>query len=79
MYHDSAGRCYWARPDAYSFHWNWHSACDQSGLVYQAFGHWQGGEVLEKWNRDSFRLVGAIFTGGAGYVLYALLQDYLGK
>ena len=39
----------------------------------------KGGEVLEKWNRDSFRLVGAIFTGGAGYVLYALLQDYLGK
>ncbi len=39
----------------------------------------KSGTMLTKWNRDSFRLVGAIFAGGAGYILFALLQDYLGK
>jgi hypothetical protein len=39
----------------------------------------KGGTMLTKWNRDSFRLAGAILAGGAGYILYALLQDDLGK
>jgi hypothetical protein len=39
----------------------------------------KGGEMLTKWNRDSFRLFGAIFAGGSAYVLYALLQNYFGK
>jgi hypothetical protein len=39
----------------------------------------KGGEMLTAWNRLSFRIVGAIFTGVAVYILYSLSRDYLAK
>jgi hypothetical protein len=36
----------------------------------------KGGEVLEKWNRDSFRLLGVVFTAFAIYLLYTLFRAH---
>jgi len=36
----------------------------------------KGGEMLEKWNRDSFRVVGAVFTAVAIYMLYELFRRH---
>jgi hypothetical protein len=39
----------------------------------------KGGEMLTAWNRLGFRLAGAIFAGGAVYMLYLLSRDSLAK
>jgi hypothetical protein len=39
----------------------------------------KGGEMLTGWNRFGFRYTGAAFAGGAMYMLYLLLRDYLAK
>jgi hypothetical protein len=39
----------------------------------------KGGEMLTAWNRLGFRLAGAVFTGGALYILYSLSRDYFAK
>jgi hypothetical protein len=39
----------------------------------------KGGEMLTEWNRFGFRFAGAFFAGGAVYMLYLLLRDYLAK
>jgi hypothetical protein len=36
----------------------------------------KGGELLTKWNRLQFRIVGVIFAGFAALILYVLLSDY---
>ena len=36
----------------------------------------KGGEVLGKWNRDSFRVVGVVFTVVAIYMLYELFRRH---
>ncbi len=36
----------------------------------------KGGEVLEKWNRDGFRLFGVVFTALVMYLLYALFRAH---
>jgi len=37
----------------------------------------KGGEMLTGWNRFSFRYGGAFLAGGAVYMLYFLLRNYL--
>jgi len=39
----------------------------------------KGGEMLTGWNRFGFRSVGLFLAGGAMYMLYLLLRDYLAK
>jgi hypothetical protein len=36
----------------------------------------KGGEMLQKWNRDSFRLLGAVFTVFAIYLLYMMFRAH---
>jgi di/tricarboxylate transporter len=36
----------------------------------------KGGEMLGKWNRDSFRVVGVVFTAVAIYILYELFRRH---
>lgn len=35
----------------------------------------KGGEMLKTWNRDSMRVVGALFVAVAVYMLYRVLID----
>jgi len=39
----------------------------------------KGGEMLTGWNRFDFRYAGAFLAGGALYMLYLLLRNYLAK
>jgi len=39
----------------------------------------RGGQALNGANRLAMRLLGAMFAGGSGYVLYELLRDILRK
>ena len=36
----------------------------------------KGGEMLGKWNRDSFRVVGVVFTAVVIYMLYELFRSH---
>ena len=36
----------------------------------------KGGEMLQKWNRDGFRLFGVVFTALVIYLLYALFRAH---
>jgi hypothetical protein len=49
------------------------------GRFIRSSGVRKGGEVLEKWNRDSFRLFGAVFAAFAIFLLYVVLRDYLAQ
>jgi hypothetical protein len=42
----------------------------------QQSGIRRGGEMLEKWNRDSFRAVGVVFMAVAIYLLYELFRRH---
>ena len=79
MYHDSAWRVLLVALMLIAFVGIGIAHVINPDIFLRNSGARKGGAMLTKWNRDSFRVIGAIFAGGAGYVLYAVLQEYLGK
>lgn len=45
------------------------------GRYLERSGVRRGGEALNGANRLAFRIAGAMFAGGSGYILYELLHD----